>query len=541
MSISIIFFASMFILYNYFVFSFSDVMLKKRDINRLFRIPLWGSNIAIAAALSRFLLMTDLVAYLIAFLLIYINLLIFYRESLLTIFFFASAFTIHLICVRAISISIISLVLAIPIYTVVHTGTLAISSIIIIFIILNLLIFIAKKIVPTSVVKNIIQHRTLLLSIAIWLTAFNIYLLFNTDVYNQLSTDPNTNSNQISTSLAILSGLYLMLFLVAKVSSLAQYEKKARELELVVLDDKLYRDSLASGAMLSYEVNLTKNQIIKGFEISEANYSDIFISYAQKEIFSDDIRIFLQQSAIAYLLLQYYNGKKEAISEYRYLLPCGEYAWVKAITSFMHDTITGDIKTITFVRDINEEKKHSIELQYKAERDSLTGIYNKGMTEKLIIEHLLNNPHLKKGALFIIDIDNFKAINDNFGHLLGDELLCNLSQKLSDLFRNDDIVGRIGGDEFIVFMKNASNQEIIQSKSKEIGKAFSITYTTNNDKQYKISGSIGIALFPENGNTFKELYKNADIALYDAKSKGKNIYIFYHADILLKSYISNRA
>lgn len=542
---SITFFASMFILYNYFVFSFSDTILEKRDINKLFRIPLWIINIAIAFALSRFLLITDLVAYLIAFLLIYINLLIFYRESFLTIFFFASGFIMHIICIRAICISVISLVLDIPIYTVVHTETLAIRSIIIIFAFLNLLIYIAKKIIPASIIKSITQQKSLL-SIVIWITIFNIYLLFNAGIYNKLSVDPNLNINQILTPFAILSGSYLMLFFVIKVNSLAQYEKKARDLELLVLEDKLYRDSLVSCSTMFYEVNLTKNIVVKGFEkyikkigISRTSCSNIFIDYSEKEVFSDDIRTFLQQSAIPYLLLQYYNGKKETTSEYRYLLPSGKYTWVKAITNFMHDTATGDIKAITFVKDINEEKKYNIELQYKAERDSLTGIYNKGMTEKLIIEHLCNSLPSTKGALLIIDIDNFKAINDNFGHIFGDELLCNLSQKLSDLFRNDDIVGRIGGDEFIVFLKNVSTPEIIRNKSEEICKTFSITYTTTDNKEYKISISIGIAIFPENGNTFKELYKNADTALYVAKNKGKNVYIFYCADDVLKDNTNN--
>ncbi len=176
--------------------------------------------------------------------------------------------------------------------------------------------------------------------------------------------------------------------------------------------------------------------------------------------------------------------------------------------------------------DINEQKI----LEIKSKTDLLTNCYNK-ITAETMISNIIHDGSDKNHALFIIDIDNFKAINDNLGHHFGDLVLSDVATKLKECFRNADIVGRIGGDEFIVLLKNVSSMEIIKGKAERIANAFKHTYSGEN-KEYKISGSIGIARFPEDGTKYDELYKAADKALYQAKLRGKDCYTFYDKSLL---------
>ncbi len=124
-------------------------------------------------------------------------------------------------------------------------------------------------------------------------------------------------------------------------------------------------------------------------------------------------------------------------------------------------------------------KNEEIRLKLKAERDTLTGLYNKGTTEKLIND-FLNSEEASLGmhAFLIVDIDNFKSVNDNLGHVFGDKVLFEVSKNLKPIFRKDDIVGRIGGDEFIVFLKIFSLLRI-SKESRKICDIFRNSYTEN--------------------------------------------------------------
>ncbi|WP_317911405.1 GGDEF domain-containing protein, partial [Clostridioides difficile] len=134
-------------------------------------------------------------------------------------------------------------------------------------------------------------------------------------------------------------------------------------------------------------------------------------------------------------------------------------------------------------------------------------------------------------------IDNFKSVNDNLGHVFGDKVLFEVSKHLKPIFRKDDIVGRIGGDEFIVFLKNIQSFENAKKKAEKICDIFRNSYTKNK-KTYKISGTVGISFVPEHGTVFEELYKKADIALYYAKSKGKDKYALYN-DCIYQNELEN--
>ena len=179
------------------------------------------------------------------------------------------------------------------------------------------------------------------------------------------------------------------------------------------------------------------------------------------------------------------------------------------------------INIISKIRS-NEKKK---ELEDKADTDLLTGLTNKLATERKIKEYMAKNPD-SQSMLFILDVDNFKKINDTMGHAFGDEVLRSLGQQITAIFRATDIIGRVGGDEFMIFLKGVSD---VESVRKEAGKVedFFHNFRAGEYVKYAATASIGVAIYPQEGDDFESLYKAADQGLYKAKKRGKNQLAFY--------------
>lgn len=155
------------------------------------------------------------------------------------------------------------------------------------------------------------------------------------------------------------------------------------------------------------------------------------------------------------------------------------------------------------------------------EKDGLTLVYNKTSARKITESFLKYEGKNKTHGVLFIDIDNFKYINDTLGHNEADEMLVLFSKRLKTCFREDDIISRFGGDEFLVFIKNVISKDLIINKAQELCEMI------DNDKTFPTSISIGISCYPENGKTYDEILKNADTALYEAKSLGKNQFKMY--------------
>lgn len=170
----------------------------------------------------------------------------------------------------------------------------------------------------------------------------------------------------------------------------------------------------------------------------------------------------------------------------------------------------------------NAKKK---ELEDKADTDLLTGLNNKLATERKIKEFMAHNPDTQS-MLFILDVDNFKKVNDTMGHAFGDEVLRSLGKQIGGIFRASDIVGRVGGDEFMVFLKAIPTEETILKEAAKV-EAFFKDFQAGEYVKYKATASIGVAIFPQEGADFETLYKAADQGLYKAKKRGKNQLAFY--------------
>ncbi|MCC0764644.1 MULTISPECIES: sensor domain-containing diguanylate cyclase [unclassified Clostridioides] len=218
---------------------------------------------------------------------------------------------------------------------------------------------------------------------------------------------------------------------------------------------------------------------------------------------------------------------------YRLKKSNGEYLWCRTSVTKIFNDENELLKVVGVIVDVDSDIKKYEELKTRAESDSLTNIYNKGTFEKLVEEVISTNKSNKKDALFIIDLDDFKEINDNFGHPFGDFVLKTFAEKIQDSFGNEDLVGRIGGDEFVVYMQDYHSEVNLHKKAKELNR---VLYENYNDLSFSFeaSVSIGIARHPQNGNSFLELFKNADRALYNVKASGKNSYCLFEEELYIQ-------
>lgn len=186
-----------------------------------------------------------------------------------------------------------------------------------------------------------------------------------------------------------------------------------------------------------------------------------------------------------------------------------------------------EIYFIIIFKDITERKNIEKTIEYKLNHDHLTNLPNRALFDKKIIESIKLNKDAKKlMGLLYIDIDNFKEVNDNFGHDKGDMLLKIISDTLKKSVRTGDTVARLGGDEFAIIINLLNKPEDTEIVAKNI-----LINTRKISESIKenlnICLSIGIAIYPTSANTPSQLVKNADIAMYYAKNNGKNQYKIY--------------
>lgn len=186
----------------------------------------------------------------------------------------------------------------------------------------------------------------------------------------------------------------------------------------------------------------------------------------------------------------------------------------------------GLIAVINIITKIRAAERNRA-LEDKADTDLLTDLNNKLATERKIKEYMRDNPD-KQGVMFVLDIDNFKKINDTMGHAFGDEVLRTLGNQIRAWFRVSDIIGRTGGDEFMIFLKDIKDDAIIEREGRKV-EAFFRDFEAGEYVKYSVTASVGAAVFPRDAKSFEELYKAADRALYIAKKRGKNQLSFYKA------------
>ena len=223
------------------------------------------------------------------------------------------------------------------------------------------------------------------------------------------------------------------------------------------------------------------------------------------------------------------NRSRESISmEFPLKIMEEKTVWLQVECETILDETGNPIKAVGYYKDISRQKEQKLQLTKMAETDALTGLYNRVAVVSKITHYLANGTY-QSGALLMVDLDDFKQANDVFGHSFGDFILADNAQKLKGFFRSNDIVGRMGGDEFIVFCAGIPEKSL-ENKLEQMEKAMTSTYSSE-DREIKFSFSCGYVMIPEQGVKFEELYQKADIALFAAKLAGKGLYRKYHPEM----------
>lgn len=313
-----------------------------------------------------------------------------------------------------------------------------------------------------------------------------------------------------------------------------------KDAELAYAKEQQYRKAIAAGACLMIEINLCDNLVEKisgdwGFLIDDAlrtPYDQFQRRIARQQIHPDDRLTFLSTFSRDALKAAFNQEQREITLQYRRLSEKRQMVWVETTAHIIQDPATQHLKVLFFIRDIDKEKKHELILQYQSQRDSLTGLLNKGSSEAQIQSVLENDPQAMH-ALLVLDIDEFKKINDTFGHLYGDQVLSRIARQIREVFRGDDVLGRIGGDEFAILMKNCKTEQIVREKAGQLCQKLAALFDDS------VSCSIGVSFYAKDGTYFYQLYQNADIALYQSKRQGKNQVQFYLPSMKQESWTVN--
>lgn len=255
------------------------------------------------------------------------------------------------------------------------------------------------------------------------------------------------------------------------------------------------------------------------------DYSDELVKYAHAFVAPEDVEMVIREMQISRVLEQLDKYGEHSFST-GILDPVRGYTR-KRLQYIYYDKLTKMILlTRTDITKIYEEEKKLEMVKMVAQTDSLTGLYNHKFCLQRIQEHLSAYPQEKAAVLFI-DFDNFKRVNDELGHQCGDDLLVAFSKQLKERILPTEIVGRIGGDEFVIFLAKTSGKEVIRCYVQQLRKQLSMILT-DAQRRCGVTCSIGVALYPKDGSTCVDLINKADIALYRAKKhKGKNKAIFF--------------
>lgn len=229
------------------------------------------------------------------------------------------------------------------------------------------------------------------------------------------------------------------------------------------------------------------------------------------------------------------RGDEHISYEVRQVSDESVFVWFRYVGIPVYDKDHKPYKIMGKTLDITGEKKNQELLEQKAERDSLTDLYNKAKMRKLVEKHIRQADDTE-GAFIIVDIDDFKTINDTCGHLYGDEVLIKIANTILISAGMEDYAGRIGGDEFCVFCHGKNvGQHAVETAERISRMADQIQLSGR-----RVTLSMGISRYPEDASSYEELYQKADQALYRVKRSGKNAFSVYDKNYNYVDYTSER-
>lgn len=218
------------------------------------------------------------------------------------------------------------------------------------------------------------------------------------------------------------------------------------------------------------------------------------------------------------------SGQRNIVLEYLRRFEDGGDRWVRDEIKFLTDPSSGHLCLMLLVRDIHRRKQEEISLLWAAERDDMTGMLNRASMIRYAKDFLNGAGRNDTHAMFMIDMDNFKQINDTYGHREGDRFLAKIAGVIRGSFRDSDLVGRIGGDEFLILMKYVPDDRVVREKGRNLLNA--IQNACADLQHLRVSCSIGVSVYDQDCETFENLYERADRAMYRSKRSGKSQLVF---------------
>lgn len=256
--------------------------------------------------------------------------------------------------------------------------------------------------------------------------------------------------------------------------------------------------------------------------------------YTLDEVLGRDI-LFLQNSDADQqqltMLRSAIENKTEAQAVLRNYRKDGVLFWSEVSISPVLDDSGKITHFIVIQKDITEQKCYEEKLAFLATHDELTGLPNRNLLKDRLQQAILQAERNQDNVgLLFIDIDHFKLINESIGHLAGDQLLKAIAERLSGCIRDGDTISRYGGDEFVIVLRNIEKSHHVASICEAISRAISNPFSMQ-EKKLHVSCSIGIALYPRDGDDAETLSKYADMALYRAKDLGRSNYQFFSSEM----------
>lgn len=312
---------------------------------------------------------------------------------------------------------------------------------------------------------------------------------------------------------------------------------RQKEAEIAFAQEEQYRHAILADAMASYVVNFTRG-IFEDCRVNSPYCLDVARGAPYEASIQEGLRSrFSEEGRLAYLdtfsrtrvLQAYEEGSTEFVLEYRIINPDGTDMWMRTTMHLIEDSLTGELKGFMYVTDIDRRKREELELLRKSEQDPMTEVYNKGAAVARIEEALRSYDGIQTGVFLMLDVDRFKLVNDRYGHPCGDRVLIAVAGILREHFRENDIVGRLGGDEFCVFFCGINSVRRLEEAAASICERVR-QIPCGREDGFGLSCSIGIAACAGTAKSFAQIYREADRALYRAKESGRDCFAFYDGE-----------
>lgn len=471
-----------------------------------------------------------------------IQIIILFKKNRMALIAVTCGVLVHLFVFRAVTISCFAIAYDTTITGIITDKHLFLITTILAYIAHAATIIIFNHFVPPKYLKTVEKNQDLLNYLFTVTISIVSFMIFNASFYRIDSKVTGIVVQQIVLPIMVLFSFYVSLSMTFRIINLYGYKTKAVELADQMDKESVLKDALINTSKIFISFNYTQNILLrliineKEPDITAFSSFSGFLEKSFNDFVHPDDKEKLQIISPAE---QFKKGIINSTLEYRMrplpqifggndMYDPKEYIWHKLTIQTSQNEVSGDIIGYCIITEIQSEKEAELLLRHKAERDPLTGSYNKEAAENHISEYL----HEKRcGTFFMFDLDNFKGINDTMGHTFGNKVLQEVYQKIRKLFRADDIVSRIGGDEFIIFTANNFTQDLCISKATKICESIKHTYKSKKGDAVTVSASIGISQSPEHGMTYTELFDKADIAMYESKKRSKNTFTIYNDDI----------